>query len=118
MQVMRPHCWGASPRQLCAGGTSKQGVAWRNLRPERTPRRRPCGADAVGQQALAHPWLVPFGPILIVFLSLVKVYPQTTLFTKEQIKSQTFAMSIKNLVAFNSCYGIGLILTLIWQLIH
>ena len=67
MQVMRPHCWGASPRQLCAGGTSKQGVAWRNLRPERTPRRRPCGADAVGQQALAHPWLVPFGPILVVF---------------------------------------------------
>ncbi|GAA2902898.1 1,4-dihydroxy-2-naphthoate polyprenyltransferase [Enterococcus pseudoavium] len=71
------------------------------------------GVILIGLLAGIYQW-----PILIVFLSLVKVYPQTTLFTKEQIKSQTFAMSIKNLVAFNSCYGIGLILTLIWQLIH
>ncbi len=34
-------------------------------------------------------------PILITFLSLLKVYPQTKAFTKEQIKHKTFAMSIK-----------------------
>lgn len=56
-------------------------------------------------------------PILLTFLSLVKVYPQTKVFTEKQIKSKTFVMSIKNLVAFNSSYALGLVLTLIWQLI-
>lgn len=56
-------------------------------------------------------------PILITFLSLLKVYPQTKAFTKEQIKQKTFAMSIKNLVAFNGSYALGLLVTLFWQLI-
>ena len=56
-------------------------------------------------------------PILLTFLSLVKVYPQTKVFTEKQIKSKTFVMSIKNLVAFNSSYALGLVLTLVWQLI-
>lgn len=56
-------------------------------------------------------------PILITFLSLLKVYPQTKAFTKEQIKHKTFAMSIKNLVAFNGSYALGLLVTLFWQLI-
>jgi 1,4-dihydroxy-2-naphthoate octaprenyltransferase len=56
-------------------------------------------------------------PILITFLSLLKVYPQTKAFTKEQIKHKTFAMSIKNLVAFNGSYALGLLVTLLWQLI-
>lgn len=56
-------------------------------------------------------------PILLTFMSLVKVYPQTRIFTKKQIKGKTFAMSIKNLVAFNGCYALGLLVTLFWQLI-
>lgn len=56
-------------------------------------------------------------PILLTFLSLVKVYPQTKVFTEKQIKRKTFVMSIKNLVAFNSSYALGLVLTLVWQLI-
>lgn len=69
-------------------------------------------AIVIGWIAGIYQW-----PIVITFLSLVKVYPQTKLFTKEQIKSKTFAMSIKNLVAFNSCYGLGLLLTLVLQLL-
>ena len=57
-------------------------------------------------------------PILLTFVSLVKVYPQTKIFTKEQIKSKTFAMSIKNLVTFNGCYALGLLVTLLWQFIN
>lgn len=67
---------------------------------------------AIGLIAGIYQW-----PILLTFLSLVKVYPQTKVFTEKQIKSKTFVMSIKNLVAFNSSYALGLVLTLVWQLI-
>lgn len=67
---------------------------------------------AIGLIAGIYQW-----PILLTFLSLVKVYPQTKVFTEKQIKSKTFVMSIRNLVAFNSSYGLGLVLTLVWQLI-
>lgn len=69
-------------------------------------------AIVVGWIAGIYQW-----PIVLTFLSLVKVYPQTQLFTQEQIKSKTFAMSIKNLVAFNTCYALGLFVTLLLQLI-
>ncbi|MDU5335195.1 1,4-dihydroxy-2-naphthoate polyprenyltransferase [Enterococcus sp.] len=71
------------------------------------------GAIMIGLIAGIYQW-----PILLTFLSLIKVYPQTKAFTKEQIKSKTFAMSIKNLVAFNSSYALGLLLTLLWQYIR
>lgn len=57
-------------------------------------------------------------PILLTFLSLVKVFPQTKAFTAEQIKRKTFVMSIKNLVAFNSSYALGLFITLLWEFIR
>lgn len=68
------------------------------------------GAIIVGWLAGIYQW-----PILLTFLSLVKVYPQTRAFTKEQVKSRTFLMSIKNLVSFNSCYALGLFVTLLFQ---
>lgn len=68
------------------------------------------GAIIVGWLAEIYQW-----PILLTFLSLVKVYPQTRAFTKEQVKSRTFVMSIKNLVSFNSCYALGLFVTLLLQ---
>ena len=71
------------------------------------------GAIMIGLIAGIYQW-----PILLTFLSLIKVYPQTKAFTKEQIKSKTFAMSIKNLVAFNSSYALGLLITLLWQYIR
>lgn len=71
------------------------------------------GAIMIGLIAGIYQW-----PILLIFLSLIKVYPQTKAFTKEQIKSKTFAMSIKNLVAFNSSYALGLLITLLWQYIR
>lgn len=70
-------------------------------------------AILIGMIAGIYQW-----PILLTFVSLVKVYPQTKTFTKEQIKSKTFAMSIKNLVTFNSCYALGLLVTLLWQFIN
>lgn len=57
-------------------------------------------------------------PILLIFLSLIKVFPQTKAFTAEQIKRKTFVMSIKNLVAFNSSYALGLFITLLWEFIR
>lgn len=57
-------------------------------------------------------------PILLTFLSLIKVFPQTKAFTAEQIKRKTFVMSIKNLVAFNSSYALGLFITLLWEFIR
>ena len=68
------------------------------------------GAIIVGWLAGIYQW-----PILLTFLSLVKIYPQTRAFTKEQVKSRTFVMSIKNLVSFNSCYALGLFVTLLLQ---
>ena len=70
------------------------------------------GAIIVGWLAGIYQW-----PILLTFLSLVKIYPQTRAFTKEQVKSRTFVMSIKNLVSFNSCYALGLFVTLLLQTI-
>lgn len=57
-------------------------------------------------------------PILLTFLSLIKVFPQTKAFSAEQIKRKTFVMSIKNLVAFNSSYALGLFITLLWEFIR
>lgn len=71
------------------------------------------GAIMIGLIAGIYQW-----SILLTFLSLIKVYPQTQIFTKEQIKGKTFAMSIKNLVAFNSSYALGLLITLLWQFIR
>ena len=56
-------------------------------------------------------------PILITFISLVKVIPQTKVFTREQIKSKTFPMSVENLIVFNSCYALGLLVTMMLQYI-
>lgn len=56
-------------------------------------------------------------PILLTFISLLKVFPQTQIFTKEQIKSKTFPMAVENLIVFNSCYAVGLLATMILQLI-
>ena len=56
-------------------------------------------------------------PILLTFISLLKVFPQTQIFTKEQIKSKTFPMAVENLIVFNSCYAVGLVVTMILQLI-
>ncbi|MGG5372782.1 1,4-dihydroxy-2-naphthoate polyprenyltransferase [Enterococcus sp. AZ196] len=70
-------------------------------------------AIVIGWVAGIYQW-----PILLVFVSLVKVYPQTKIFTQEQIKSKTFAMSIKNLVTFNGSYALGLAATLLWQFIR
>ncbi|MGH1648186.1 hypothetical protein IGI66_003242 [Enterococcus sp. AZ048] len=68
-------------------------------------------AIVIGWIAGIYQW-----PILLTFLSLVRVYPQTKAFTKEQIKRKTFIFSIKNLVAFNSCYAIGLAATILLQI--
>ncbi|WP_379946944.1 1,4-dihydroxy-2-naphthoate polyprenyltransferase [Enterococcus devriesei] len=54
-------------------------------------------------------------PILLAFISLVKVHGQTKIFTKEQIKSKTFPMAVENLIVFNSFYALGLLATLILQ---
>lgn len=54
-------------------------------------------------------------PILLTFISLVKVFPQTKIFMKEQIKNKTFPMAVENLIVFNSCYALGLIGTLVLQ---
>lgn len=54
-------------------------------------------------------------PILLTFLSLIKVIPQTKIFTKEQIKAKTFPMSVENLIIFNSSYALGLLVTMILQ---
>lgn len=62
-------------------------------------------------------WLVGIyqWPILVTLISLVKVIPQTRIFSKEQIKSKTFPMSVDNLLFFNSSYALGLLLSLLIQ---
>ncbi|MGY3766755.1 1,4-dihydroxy-2-naphthoate polyprenyltransferase [Vagococcus vulneris] len=51
--------------------------------------------------------------MLVVFLTLPKIRKNTQSFTKKQIKSQTFSVSIKNLVIFNGAQILGLILSII-----
>ncbi|MFR3687099.1 MAG: 1,4-dihydroxy-2-naphthoate polyprenyltransferase, partial [Enterococcus sp.] len=66
----------------------------------------------IGLLACIYQW-----PILLTFFSLFKVIPQTQIFTKEQIKHKTFPMAVENLIVFNSCYAVGLLVTMILQLI-
>lgn len=70
------------------------------------------GVILIGLIAGIYQW-----PILLIFISLVKVIPQTKVFAKQQIKDKTFPMSVENLIVFNSCYALGLLATMILQLI-
>ncbi|MBO0440259.1 1,4-dihydroxy-2-naphthoate polyprenyltransferase [Candidatus Enterococcus ikei] len=60
---------------------------------------------------------LPFGvyrwPILTVFLSLPVVWKNLQLFKKELPRPKSFGYSIKNLIAFNGSYLLGLLLTII-----
>lgn len=68
------------------------------------------GVILVGMLTGIYKW-----PILLVFVSLVKVIPQTARFTQVQIKTKTFPMAVENLIVFNSCYAAGLLITMILQ---
>ncbi|MDT2659877.1 1,4-dihydroxy-2-naphthoate polyprenyltransferase [Enterococcus hulanensis] len=70
------------------------------------------GVILVGLIAGIYQW-----PILLTFISLLKVIPQTRIFTQEQIKNKTFPMAVENLIVFNSCYALGLLVTMILQFI-
>lgn len=70
------------------------------------------GVILVGLIADIYHW-----PILLTFISLLKVIPQTRIFTQEQIKNKTFPMAVENLIVFNSCYALGLLVTMILQFI-
>ena len=70
------------------------------------------GAILVGLIIGIYQW-----PILLTFISLFKVVPQTQIFTKEQIKHKTFPMAVENLIVFNSCYALGLLVTMILQFV-
>ncbi|MBP1041318.1 1,4-dihydroxy-2-naphthoate polyprenyltransferase [Vagococcus sp. BWB3-3] len=52
--------------------------------------------------------------MLIVFLTLPLVVKNLRLFNVEQVKSKTFVISLKNLVALNSAQIVGLLLSLIF----
>lgn len=54
-----------------------------------------------------YPW-----PMLIVCLSYPIIKKQMAIFSKKQIKRETFSIAIKNLVLFNSSQIIGLLLSL------
>lgn len=48
----------------------------------------------------------------VVLLTLPKINANTQLFTQKQIKSETFSVSIKNLILFNGAQIIGLLLSI------
>ncbi|MBO0473907.1 1,4-dihydroxy-2-naphthoate octaprenyltransferase [Enterococcus sp. DIV0840] len=62
---------------------------------------------------------LPFGvyrwPILTVFLSLPVVWKNLQLFKKELPHPKSFGYSIKNLMAFNGSYLVGLLLTIVLE---
>lgn len=62
---------------------------------------------------------LPFGiyrwPILAVFLSLPIVWKNSQLFKEELPHPKSFGYSIKNLIAFNSSYLVGMLLTIILE---
>ncbi|MGX7243967.1 1,4-dihydroxy-2-naphthoate polyprenyltransferase [Enterococcus quebecensis] len=62
---------------------------------------------------------IPFGvfrwPILVVFLSLPTVWKNLQLFKEELPHPKSFGYSIKNLIAFNSSYLLGLLLTIVLE---
>lgn len=62
---------------------------------------------------------LPFGvyrwPILLVFLSLPIVWKNLQLFKTESPHPKSFGYSIKNLIAFNGSYLIGLLVTIIFE---
>ncbi|ALS02468.1 1,4-dihydroxy-2-naphthoate prenyltransferase [Enterococcus silesiacus] len=62
---------------------------------------------------------LPFGvyrwPILTVFVSLPVVWKNLQLFKKELPQPKSFGYSIKNLMAFNGSYLVGLLLTIILE---
>ncbi|MGG5372783.1 1,4-dihydroxy-2-naphthoate polyprenyltransferase [Enterococcus sp. AZ196] len=70
------------------------------------------GVILIGLFAGIYQW-----PILLTFISLLKIIPQTKRFTKEQIKNKTFPLAVENLIVFNSCYALGLLVTLAMQII-
>lgn len=51
--------------------------------------------------------------MLIVFATLPLVHKNLSVFNQEQVKSRTFAISLKNLVIFNTAQIIGLLLSLL-----
>ncbi|AQP53912.1 1,4-dihydroxy-2-naphthoate polyprenyltransferase [Vagococcus penaei] len=51
--------------------------------------------------------------MFVVLLTLPKIKANTQLFTQKQIKSETFSVSIKNLVLFNGAQIIGLLLSIV-----
>ncbi|MDA9471922.1 1,4-dihydroxy-2-naphthoate polyprenyltransferase [Enterococcus sp. 5H] len=62
---------------------------------------------------------LPFGvyrwPILLVFLSFPVVWKNLQLFKTESPHPKSFGYSIKNLIAFNGSYFLGLLVTIIFE---
>ena len=52
-------------------------------------------------------------PILLTFVSLLQVWKNLKLFKVELPHPKSFGYSIKNLIAFNGCYLLGLLVTII-----
>ncbi|MCA5014368.1 MULTISPECIES: 1,4-dihydroxy-2-naphthoate polyprenyltransferase [unclassified Enterococcus] len=52
-------------------------------------------------------------PILLTFVSLLQVWKNLKLFKAELPHPKSFGYSIKNLIAFNGCYLLGLLVTII-----
>lgn len=55
-------------------------------------------------------------PILIIFITLPRIYRNLQEYKKVLPKPQSFGYAIKNMVMFNSSYVLGLFLTVIWNL--
>ena len=64
----------------------------------------------VGLVFRIYPWT-----ILLVFLTLPLIYRNTQAFNAKQVKAETFSVSLKNLVLFNSAQILGLALSLIFN---
>lgn len=54
-------------------------------------------------------------PILLTFVSLLQVWKNLKLFKVELPHPKSFGYSIKNLIAFNGCYLLGLLVTIIGE---
>ncbi|MBO0471444.1 1,4-dihydroxy-2-naphthoate polyprenyltransferase [Enterococcus sp. DIV0242_7C1] len=52
-------------------------------------------------------------PILLTFVSLLQVWKNLKLFKAELPHPKSFGYSIKNLIAFNGCYLLGLLVTIV-----
>ncbi|WP_430610455.1 1,4-dihydroxy-2-naphthoate polyprenyltransferase [Enterococcus sp. DIV0876] len=56
-------------------------------------------------------------PILLVFLSLPKIRQNLKAHQASLPHPKSFGYSIKNMILFNSCYALGLLLCLLWQMV-